>query len=267
MARASTSVLRLAQGADRFADRPFRFVSDRPRVKATVVAMLVVAAVAAALIPVRDSIGTANIGLALALVVGAAGTWAGPSSGLVTALWAGIAFTFLHAVPHGLPRIEEEQDLLTAALLLVTGVLAGWLHRRLDALTDRVAVSSADVTRLHRMAEGSIKAETTDEIMAIACDALAAELGLESCRWEADAATGGLRQLRHNAAIQGTRPETSAGHLGAIMVEGVAISTGTRGQFVLVGRRGAEPSRHQLKTAIVMADIATAAAQLTGQPD
>lgn len=261
MSRSQANVRGLAQGFDRLTSRPLAALDSRPRAKTTVIGIAAVLALAAALIPVRDSVGTANIGLGLALIVGIVGASAGVGPGLATAASAAASFTLLHAVPHGLPRIEDEQDAVTALLLLLTGWATGWLQQRRLTMQERLRSADYGVARLHLLAENAVKVTSAEELLDVASEQIREELQLQDCYWETGPAPADRRALEQNGLITGTGPATAAAHVGEMLAEGVVIAAGPDSRFVLIGKPGAEPSRRQLKTAVIMADLAVAASR------
>ena len=68
MTRTQLEMATLARGVDRAVLRPARYLGSHHRVRTTVLGMGVAAAFAVAMIPVRDTVGAANI--ALVLVIG-----------------------------------------------------------------------------------------------------------------------------------------------------------------------------------------------------
>lgn len=89
-----------------------------PSRKTTLAGLVAVSFLALVAIPIRDWLGTANIALSMVLVVIVVGIRAGLRGGALVAFFSGCAFALLHTVPHGLPRVENGQDLTTAALLV-----------------------------------------------------------------------------------------------------------------------------------------------------
>lgn len=77
---------------------------------------MVVIALAAILVHVRDPIGSANVALALAAVVVAAAALGGLLPGFITGVVAAFAFNFFHAVPHYSLRVDDGQDVWTVVL-------------------------------------------------------------------------------------------------------------------------------------------------------
>ena len=239
-----------------------RYWQGHPAARITVVASSLATLIAVALIPVRDSVGTANIGLLLGIVVAITGSRGGIGPGLATAVWSSVLFALLHSVPHGLPRIEDEQDAATALLLLVAGGLAGWFHRRAVRLEHRVRDSRYELQRLHQVAEAAAGPSSTSEVIDVIADAVSAELRLADCYWEPGPGAGPWRELHHNGLIDGLGHDADPETLAKVMSRGVAIDLGAAGRLVLIGRQGARPSPQELQIGVILADYGAALLKL-----
>ncbi len=260
MTRVQANVTQLVQSMDSLTQRPSRYLASHPRARVTAAGMAIASLLALVLIPVRDSIGTANIALALVVIVGIVGSSQGIGPGLVMSVWAAMLFSLLHSVPHGHPRVEDEQDILTAGLLIAAGAITGWAHNAFARLRDQLQDANYGLARVHRVAEAVLSEGATEDVMSIATDQIAAELSLLECRWERSPTPGRWRELRHNGLIAGTGAHTEPDRLGELLEEGVEITMGSAGSLILAGRPGHHPSPRQLKVAVILADFASAAA-------
>ena len=172
-----------------------------PGLVGTVGAVLSVT-LAMALIPIRDAVGNSSVALALAMVVVGTGALGGRWPAIVVSIVASVAFNLLHTRPFGSLRIDKTADLVAAVLLLLLGVLSGvvtergWRHR------NREVIRTAQLDRLHRVAELAVAAKDVDALWPTVRDTLCEELHLGSCWFEPETA-GGLRfpQLAHNGSV------------------------------------------------------------------
>jgi K+-sensing histidine kinase KdpD len=221
------------------------------------------AVLALALIPVRESIGVANVGLAMAIVVGIVGSRAGLAAGVATAAWAAVLFALLHSVPLGLPRLEDEQDGVTAMLLVITGVLTGALHRRSQQAERRTRDAGYDLARLHRVADLAAHGGAASDVLVAAVDEIVAELQLKRC-WRTESTEREHAELQRNGLIAGLPVDADPELVGKALAAGVAIDLGPAGQLLLVGRPGVNPTQRQLRVAVMLADFAASA--LNQQP-
>ena len=259
MSRGQARLSSLVRSADSAIAGPGKFIMSHRRLKRILLGVAACSAIALALVPFRDSVGSANIALALVIVVGLVGSSEGVVAGLVTALWAAALFTLLHAIPHGHPRIEDEQDAVTAALLIGAGIISGLQQTVTERLRIRLLDTSYGIARIHQVAEAAIGNRTDDDIMLVACEQIRSELRLADCTWEpAEVDSGEWHELQHSGSIRGTGPRTDPKRLGELLVDGVAIDLGAAGRLLLRGRADSRPSPHQLKVAVIVADFAAA---------
>jgi K+-sensing histidine kinase KdpD len=82
-------------------------------------------AVAAALVPLRNELGSANTALLLVLVVVGAAALGGRVAGVATGISASLAFNFLYTKPYLTLRIHSGRDVLTTGLIVVVGFAVG----------------------------------------------------------------------------------------------------------------------------------------------
>lgn len=259
MARSSTDLVRLARAVDDGVRRPLELVARHERVRVTLIAVAVLTALAIAVIPVREQVGPANIALVLVVVVGIVGSHAGPWPGVATAVWAAGLYTSLHAVPHGLPLVEDGQDALTAVLLVAAGVITGSMHGAMVRVRRLLQSAQHDVARLHGLAEIALEGASTEDLVATAGRAIRAELRLLDWEWERPPGPTPWPELEHNGLIAGAPGTTDPERLGELLAGGVALSLGGRGRFVLHGRPDTRVTPRQLKVAVILADFAATA--------
>ena len=148
--------------------QPFR------RVPAWACALLGPISAAAALIPARPHVATAVIALVLVVVVLAAALLGGAVVGSVAALDAAFAFDFFATRPYYSVRIDRAEDLETAVLLLVIGVVVGQLVTR--SRLDRTAATTArsELERLYRVTELAAGGERPGRIIRVVREELLA---------------------------------------------------------------------------------------------
>ena len=83
--------------------------------------------VAAALVPLRDELGSANAALLLVMIVVAAAAVSGRVGGVVTGVVASLAFNFFYTKPYLTLRIHSGRDVVTTVLIVVLGLAVGEL--------------------------------------------------------------------------------------------------------------------------------------------
>ncbi len=236
----------------------FRRRVTTPPLDTIIVGVLCVAVLALVTIPVRDSVGTANIALALGIVVVIVGARSGLWPGTIVAVLSGAAFALWHTVPHGLPRIENEQDVATAVLLIAAGVLAGWQHDRTERLRTDLLHTGHEFSRLHRVAEVAASSElSVEQVIAAVTQEISAELRLVECRRERGS-IGERRELQHNGLIGGAPFDQPPSEVGKLLAGGIEIDLRDGTHLVLTGRPTSEVTKDQLRLCIMLADYAAA---------
>lgn len=120
-----------------------RRVHRAPAVTVTyaVAGSIVALIVAAVLIPVRSTIGSSSVALALVLVVVGVAVLGGRTSAAVVSAVAALCFNFLHAAPLYTFHIAEVSDVTATVLMIVIGVVVGGVadrgaHESAPAATD-----------------------------------------------------------------------------------------------------------------------------------
>jgi hypothetical protein len=159
---------------------------DRPSLSplAWVVALAGPVVVSAALIPGRSDIRTSNVSLVLVLVVVVAAVLGGRLGGAVAALVSFAAFDFFFTRPYYSFTINSHDDVETAVLLLVVGLIVGELVVRTRRSESRAARSRAEVVRVRRLSELAAGGEPAGRLIGIVRGELVSLLHVEECRFE-----------------------------------------------------------------------------------
>ena len=144
---------------------------------------LAVLALAMALVPVRTTLGPANVALLLTVVVMGACAAGGRRAGGVTALVAALAFNFFHTRPYLSLDVHHARDIVTLALMVVVGLAAGGIARQRHRATEearalrRALERLADVAALGaRDAAPEAVVERVERVLTVALDALAVRI-------------------------------------------------------------------------------------------
>jgi Domain of unknown function (DUF4118) len=132
-------------------------LSLRPSAGAPTAALVVAAigpiAISGILVPIRDEILTTNAALVLVVVVLLAALLGGRLTGAIAALVSAICFDFFFTRPYYSFRISSPDDLETAILLLVVGLVVGELTVRSRRYRASASESGREVERTRRVAE------------------------------------------------------------------------------------------------------------------
>ena len=214
-------------------------------------------AAAAAWVPVRDHVANTDLALVLVLVIGAIGWMTGWVATVGSSLAAGVAFDVLDTRPYGTLTISRGSDILTALLLVATGILVGTGAARLARYRDSED-SRADALAVVMEASGLV---ATGQEQRLVAEALAAELKRElrlaECTFHLEPPTGTRPTVARDGSLVGLISGNRAG--GPMVIDLPVWSQGdVVGHYQLsLGR--AEPSKHELRVALSLADQAGAA--------
>jgi hypothetical protein len=154
--------------------------------------------VALALVPLRDEIRTSNVSLVLVLVVLAAAILGGRATGAVAALMSMAAFDFFFTHPYGSFTIDSRDDVETAVLLLVVGVVVGELVVRARRSRQLAMASRAEVVRVRRLSELAAGGESRGRLIGIVQGEIVSLLPVRQCRFEPWPTPKDLPELTHN---------------------------------------------------------------------
>lgn len=147
-------------------------------------ALLGPVAVSVALIPVRTDIRASNVSLVLVVVVILAAIAAGRVGGAVAACSSAIAFDFFFTRPYYSLRIAGRDDVETAILLLVVGLIVGELVVRSWQSRAAAASSRHEVERVRRVSAVAAGGESPGALILRVRQELVDVLHAQRCRFE-----------------------------------------------------------------------------------
>ncbi|WP_238020116.1 DUF4118 domain-containing protein [Dactylosporangium sp. AC04546] len=226
-------------------------------------------AVAAALIPFRDSLSAANAALVLVVVVVAVAAIGNRLAGALAALSAAAWFDLFLTEPYGRFTITTSADITTAALLLVVGLAVSQIAaraRRLHLVTITDADHLAHIQRTAALVQsGAQSRAVVSEVRTQLVDLL----HLQGCRFEYGTLLGHPARLERDGSItQGrVRRNLLRDELPDEEIE-LRASAGGRfyGRFMLQPTQGAVVPLQARLVAVTLADQ-TAAALDAARPD
>ena len=206
---------------------------------AWVVALAGPVVVSAALVPLRSEIRTSNVSLVLVLVVVVAAVLGGRIGGAVAALVSFASFDFFFTRPYYSFTINSQDDIETAVLLLVVGLIVGEVVVRARRSETRAAVSRAEVVRVRRLSELAAGGEPAGRLIGIVRGELVSLLHVTDVRFEPLPFHEELPELTHQGVrIPGTEaiePPATSGRV-SLPVFGAGRPVG---RFVLDLENGA----------------------------
>lgn len=218
------------------------------------------ALVALAWLPLRQRLPNTDIALVLVVVVAGVGFVAGRAAALLGAVGAGVAFDVLHTRPYGHVAITHGRDVLTTALLVVAGGMAGVLAAGLTSYR-RTAASDADAFALVTDAAGLV---ATGGDPRLVVEALAEELEqglrLAECRFEPEPPTGSVPVIQRDGSIRDVLEAGTSAAPGELALP-VWVAGAVRAHYRLVLASADVPAAAQCRLAVHVADQAGAALQ------
>ena len=232
-------------------------------------------AVGLGLVPFRDAVARTNAALVLVVVVVGVAALGQRAAGPVAALSAGACFDFLLTRPYQSFSIAARDDVETAALLVVVGVLVGelatWGHRQ----QARYSRSRGYLDGIREALE-SVAADVPAQVLVERVRAqLISILGLAGCRFEPGLASGhqqvspdaphedpAVPMLRPDGEVEIDGAVCDIRHFGLPLSHDIElpVGRGTRqvGRFWLTARPDSRPALEARLVAVSLADRAAA---------
>jgi hypothetical protein len=239
--------------------RASRYVPDDAlKVLGLVVAGFGPLLVAGVLVPFRDdSVVSANVALVFVFVVVLAAAAGGASSGAIAALVSTFSFDFFFTHPYQSLKIDNADDVGTAVLLLLIGLLVAALVGFAHESRKRSERTVDDSDRVHHIAELAASGIPIAELTRAVETELTELLGLLECRYEPGLSTTELPAIGRNGSIDGGRRRWMLGDL-SLPTEGTEIRVVGRGRdfgrVVLVPDWDVGVSIQQRRLAIAITD-------------
>lgn len=207
----------------------------------------------------RDTLGSTNVALLLAVIVVAAGIMGHRRGGWTTAAGAALSFNFFHTQPVHTLRISAGRDITTVALLGALGVLVGELARHRQVAVRNARGGRAEVRLLHRNAEVCRTATSADAAVLASTSAIVELLGAESVAFERPgwAAADPGRRIAHNGTLEGIPfRATPAGYDLGDRPLTIDVTSGGRlhGRFLVVPTAGTPVPLDARLGAVAVAD-------------
>lgn len=136
-------------------------------------AVMVSVAAVALLVPLRGHVSSANLALALVLVVLAEAVVGGRSVGVAAGVATAIAFDFFLTLPYGSLTIARSDDVQTTLLLAAVGLVGGELVERARRSEDHALAREREIQRFHRRAELAAGGEPPGRLISRSAEELA----------------------------------------------------------------------------------------------
>ncbi len=203
-----------------------------------------------------------NVALTLMIVVVIAAAVGGRGAGALSAVVAALSYDFFQTEPQHSLRISSRDDVVTALLLLVSGLIVGQIAGR--AQLNRVATQSgrSEIGRLRRLSELAAGGASTSQVIDAATTELTELLSLRSCRFETTPYGESLDRLERSGVVGRAKERVTHLRMGRrgieLPAEGVELLVLHRGaevgRFVLVPTPGEGASLEERVVAVALAD-------------
>ncbi|MFJ6782472.1 DUF4118 domain-containing protein [Streptomyces yangpuensis] len=168
---------------------------------ALLAALLVPFLVALALVPVRTDLSATNTALVLVVAVVAVAAVGTRAAGALAALSAAAWFDFFLTEPYQRFVIAERDDVETAVLLLVVGLIVSQLSVRARRLQSTVTSDAAQLSSLRGSARLTEDGRSPEAVVEYVRRELVGLLGLRGCRFEYGTLMGRLPRLEHDGSM------------------------------------------------------------------
>jgi hypothetical protein len=214
-------------------------------------------AVSVLLVPLRGDIDTSNLALILVVVVVLAAIVGNRAAAAVAAVVATMAFDFFLVRPYLSMRIDSHDDIETAIILLVVGLLVGEVAERARRVRSLEQRAAAAISAVHGVAEDVAHGLPLPELAPRVIRELKVLLQLHDCWLEFRPFTWSLPRLERAGTIE--LPEHRFFARGyALPQDGLGLPVLVRGvavaRLVLLGNPDVAGSVEERVIAVALAD-------------
>jgi K+-sensing histidine kinase KdpD len=227
-----------------------------------VVAFVAPLAVAALLVPFRDSFANSAAALTMVAVVTAMAVVGNRLAGVIASLSAALWFDFFLTRPYDTFDISHRADIEAFVAVIVVGLFITELAGRSRHHWQAAANSVAHVAMIHEVAELAVTQAPETEIIDRTASFLTTLLSLRSCRFDPALEDPPLARIESNGDVIHVSMNWPAREIGipGPQAEIVAQWRGrVAGRFVLTPTPGRPVSVEQRIVAVALVDVAAAA--------
>ncbi|WP_405527435.1 DUF4118 domain-containing protein [Streptomyces avidinii] len=157
--------------------------------------------VALALVPFRTELSATNEALIMVVVVVAVAALGTRAAGALAALSAAAWFDFFRTRPYRQFAIDNGEEIQTAVLLLVVGLIVSQLAVRVRRLRTVVVADTEHLTSLQECARPAEDGGSPEEVVEYVRRELVGLLRLRGCRFEYGSLIGHLPHLEHDGGL------------------------------------------------------------------
>lgn len=206
---------------------------------------------------VRDTVGSSNIALLLAVLVTAVGIVGRRRGALATALSAALAYNFFQTEPIHTLRIAAAKDIFTVALLAGLGVLVGELSQRRMSAQRSARAQHVEIDLLHTTAETIRDSSSAQSATEAACSAVRELLRATDATFSDTASESVVPRITRQGTLESMdlRASVDGYDLGAEPISiDVAGPLGAHGRLTIQPTAGRPVSLDRRLGAVVVAD-------------
>ncbi|MGX1670764.1 DUF4118 domain-containing protein [Streptomyces sp. NPDC055400] len=219
--------------------------------------------VALVLVPFRTDLSSTNAALILVVVVVAVAAVGSRPAGAVAALSAAAWFDFFLTRPYQRFSITDSDDVETAVLLLVVGLIVSQLAARARRLKVVTVTDAEYLTRIHGTADLAQSATSADAVVGHVREQLTELLGLRGCRFEYGTLLGRPPRLEQDGTVVVGRRRWDVDSGGWPDGE-IELRAYGNGRYMLTPGPGPVPSLQARLVAVTLADQTGVALDITG---
>ncbi|WP_330299844.1 DUF4118 domain-containing protein [Streptomyces sp. NBC_00503] len=157
--------------------------------------------VALALVPFRGDLSATNEALIMVVAVVAVAALGTRAAGALAALSAAAWFDFFLTRPYQRFAIADGDEIQTAVLLLVVGLIVSQLAVRVRRLQTVVVTDASHLSSLQGTARLSEDGGSPEAVVEYVRRELVGLLGLRACRFEYGTLMGSLPRLEHDGSL------------------------------------------------------------------
>lgn len=227
-----------------------------------VIAVAAPVVLALVLLPFRGEAPAAAVALGFAVLVSLLGALGTRVTAVIAAVSAAVCYDVAFTQPYGSLAISHPQDIETAALLLVGGLIVGQLSSRNRRNRGLVVQQSADLAHIQEIADFMAVGAAADEVVDAVAEELRSLLGLRDCWFDTSRPERPGPTIDRNGNVSWGRMWWGVDTLGLpgkeITIE-VEHARRRLGRYVLVAEPGTKVRRDQLLAAVTLAEQAGAA--------
>ncbi|WP_432166670.1 DUF4118 domain-containing protein [Streptomyces sp. bgisy031] len=223
--------------------------------------------VALALVPFRTGLSQTNAALVLVVVVVAIAALGSRPAGALAALSAAAWFDFFLTRPYQTFDINASDDVETAVLLLIVGLIVSQLAARARRLEVITVTDAGYLARIHETADLAQSAKSSDTVVDHVRHELTELLGLSACRFEYGTLMGQPPRLQPDGSVAVGRKRWDIDSKGWPDGETELRAYGNGhylGRFMLTPGPGLVPPLQARLVAVTLADQTGAALDTAG---